>query len=382
MNRQNPHTCRRYSVRIPWPIFAAKTLLHFSRLNLCLLAALAACSAAAADFTLVPEQSSITLSGTTIGGIALEEQGAGSLSTRYEGVIRAEVSDAIRFMSGSVISARTNGSWQPITGGATGSEPANYGLKANAGLLGQAQAAARRVQFEVTSEAIPLNGTSFDSTTLVFSFLTNAHGTLDYVMSGFFPQKGSEQLAGYATNAVTSTASLTTSGDVQTLTIPIQADFLVTLLNENDTRLRVSGQLVATRSLTTQVPSYNTWASTHFPANSDPAVSGESADPDGDGLENFVEFALGHDPKAANNETQVIASTPPDAPGQVQFEYARTKGVSDSSVDFTLRQYPEMSPVAASQQITDLGNGKERVTLRLPNNEAGTRLYVLTISPM
>lgn len=38
------------------------------------------------------------------------------------------------------------------------------------------------------------------------------------------------------------------------------------------------------------------WEEVHFPGATDPAVSGDEADPDGDGIPNLLEFALGTDP--------------------------------------------------------------------------------------
>ena len=48
--------------------------------------------------------------------------------------------------------------------------------------------------------------------------------------------------------------------------------------------------------------SHDAWKAQHFTNSelSDPQVSGDGADPDGDGLVNLVEYALGTDPKSAN----------------------------------------------------------------------------------
>jgi hypothetical protein len=57
-----------------------------------------------------------------------------------------------------------------------------------------------------------------------------------------------------------------------------------------------------TNDLFASTLSYDAWKAQHFTSSelSDPQVSGDGADPDHDGLANLVEYALGHDPTAAN----------------------------------------------------------------------------------
>jgi hypothetical protein len=44
------------------------------------------------------------------------------------------------------------------------------------------------------------------------------------------------------------------------------------------------------------------WQEQYFPGESDPAIVGPSADPDGDGIENLIEYALGLDPTTSSRE--------------------------------------------------------------------------------
>jgi hypothetical protein len=322
----------------------------------------------AAEFTVIPEQSSITLSGNAI-GFPLQEQGPSSLTTKFEGTIVADVGDTVRFVGGSSIAAQNSGAWQPLTGGEAGSALANYGGKANAGILGQATAAARNVRFDITGGPLPLNGTNFDSTTLLFGFITNANSVLDYVVTGFLPRKDSLVLAGYATNRVTISGSLVTSGDQQVLTIPITADFRFKLLTDNDTTLTVTGQLVATRTVGgSGTPAFNDWIAAAFPGVSDPATIGPGADPDNDRIPNIVEYALGLDPKTPSQPGSVFRGyTDAANPTQITFEYTRPKGLSGTQLTYAVQSSPDLlnwSSGSGTETVVDLGNGTEKVTVQ------------------
>src|SRR5689334_16563259 len=87
--------------------------------------------ASADTFTIDPAQSSLTVSGMVF-GIAFNPQGAGSLTTVYNGTIQvAQTGGTIQFTGGSLIAAETSGSWKPLPGGGNGSAPADYGGLAN-----------------------------------------------------------------------------------------------------------------------------------------------------------------------------------------------------------------------------------------------------------
>lgn len=204
------------------------------------------------SLTLDTNQSAITISGS-IAGFSFVEQGAGSLTTRYGGTIQAGLAaGTIQFTGQSVIQAQNNGSWQPKADGTTGSEPANYGATANGGIA-TAKAALRNIQLDATSPAITVSNGQFDSASLVFGFPSSATSTLAYNVTGLISKSGAKALTGYATNKVTSLATLTTAGGQQTLTIPVDATFLFTVLSANDTTINLKGQLVAIRSAAASV---------------------------------------------------------------------------------------------------------------------------------
>ncbi len=212
------------------------------------LVCLAAGRGESAVFTIDSSRSSITLSGTAL-GYPLVEQSAGSLTSQFSGSVNATVTDtSVAFGGLSLISVKNNGNWQPKSGGEPGSDPANFGGQASAGFLGSVLAAMRNSLLDVTSAVLPVTGGNFDSGSILYQFVAGSGGALDYNIAGLFATKGSIALAGLATNRVTSLASLTTAGGTQTLTIPVTADFYFKLLSANDTKLTVTGQIVATQS--------------------------------------------------------------------------------------------------------------------------------------
>lgn len=83
-------------------------------------------------YTLVPAQSSISLSGTvttSFGTAPIQQQGAGSLTTTYAGTILADRTDTtIQFLPGGSVDANVNGNWQPLADASSGSAPADYAL--------------------------------------------------------------------------------------------------------------------------------------------------------------------------------------------------------------------------------------------------------------
>ena len=344
-----------------------RSLHHLGPRILLWLASLLAFNSPALVFTIDPAQSSISLTGSVV-GFPILEQATGSLVTKFSGTINADVTATIILFTGaSGIVAQDSGNWNPKTGGTAGSASANYGGKASAGFA-TALAAIRNAQFDVTSLPLALTGSSFPSTALLFRFLTNSAGAIDYSVSGFFPKKGGIPLAGLATNRVTTQATLITSGNIQTLTIPIVADFFFDLLSTADTALTISGQIVATRVIGAATGTFASWAGTQFPGVSDQTIVGPAADPDHDGIPNFVEYAFGLNPTVTNPAFAPLQGTPdPNHPGQGIFEFIRPKGLG--GVSYLLQASTNLtswSVIAVMPTITDLGGGLEKVSIADP----------------
>src|SRR5579871_4645991 len=120
-------------------------------------------------FTIDSTQSSVTISGTVAGG-TIAEQAPGSLTVNLGGTIRATMNGVnLLFPGQSVIAAQTNGSWQPLHDGSSGSAPADFGGKANL-IIASGLAALRNIQLDVFAPPIPVNGGKFDSSSLTFGF--------------------------------------------------------------------------------------------------------------------------------------------------------------------------------------------------------------------
>ncbi len=205
-----------------------------------------ALSAATDTFVVNPDLSSLSLSGT-VAGQSAKEQASGSMTTQVGGKITIEQAGSfLQFPGGSQLILYTNGTWQPALGGGSGSAPGNFGGKASLLFL-TAYAALRNTQFDVTSPALSLTSDTFDSGSLSFGFLTNSGAVFDYNVGTF--GSGSVVLTGLSTNNVTTKSSLSTTGGVQTLTIPIDTKFYMKLLVEGDTVLNIKGQIVATRTV-------------------------------------------------------------------------------------------------------------------------------------
>jgi hypothetical protein len=198
-------------------------------------------AALAQTFLIDTNQSSVTISGTVLGSSVMT-QGPGSLTARIGGNLQAAVNaSTIQFIGQSLIEAINNGSWQPKADGTAGSQPANFGGLANTA-LGTGLAALRNVQLDAISGSIGFTNGQFNSSSITFLFPSNSTSSLAYNVSGLFiSQHGSKILTGYATNKVTTLGTLTAN----TLTIPVNATFVLTLVSPGDTLITLQGQLVA-----------------------------------------------------------------------------------------------------------------------------------------
>jgi hypothetical protein len=208
--------------------------------------AFAVVTPAATLFTIDPNQTLITLSGSAL-GTTMTEQGPGSLVTKFSGTVNVEMTaTGIRFPGGSLVDGSTNGVWEPLANGAAGSAPADFGGKVSSFVM-NGKAAIRNVLLDLTSPEIAITGDQFNASGLVFAFLTNSAGSLDYTVSSLLGgQTGSRVLDGLATNNVVTTGTISNAANGSvTLILPIDATSYQTLLAPGDVVLTVRGQLVA-----------------------------------------------------------------------------------------------------------------------------------------
>jgi hypothetical protein len=202
------------------------------------------------EFVIDPAQTHVTLSGTAA-GLTVAEQGAGSLTTSFEGTVVADIAvDALRFVGGSRIEGVTNGVWSPKAFGEAGTEPADFGAQASGGLI-TGTAALRELLLDLESEtAMPLSQGQFNADGLLFRFPEDAPSAFDYRVTVFIITESDRGLlAGYATNRIAAMGTLTTEENSQVLHVPIEASIVFELLDPGDSTLTITGQLRATRTL-------------------------------------------------------------------------------------------------------------------------------------
>jgi hypothetical protein len=213
-----------------------------------LIAGSAATALGAFVFTVDPSQSSVSLSGSAL-GTSLTAQGAGSLTTQYEGGLLVDVgSTAIQFPGQSLVVALDSGNWQPLSDGSVGSAPANYGATFNC-FFTSGVAAARDIQVDVTSGALPLVNGAFDTQGITVSVPAAAPSVVAYRVEGSINDSGAVALAGESATGQVAQGSLVTVGSQLVLTIPINYTFVYSVLSANDTALTLTGQVLATSNL-------------------------------------------------------------------------------------------------------------------------------------
>lgn len=203
----------------------------------------------AAELTIDPAQSFITLSGSIL-GTDIVAQGPGSLTTRFGGVIRVTASaDSIRFPGGSLIDAMTNGVWAPNVGGGSGAAPADFAGEARS-FLAAAKGAFRDIVLDLTSDELPLVHGEFEAAALVFRFPADASAALDYDLGIF---KDALPLTGVSTNRVTQAGTLKLENGRTILTIEVNTEYAFNALSAGDAVVRLNGRLVAVGESTLRI---------------------------------------------------------------------------------------------------------------------------------
>ncbi len=135
------------------------------------------------------------------------------------------------------------------------------------------------------------------------------------------------------------------------------------------------------------VTTFAAWQQAQFgPDAGNPAIAGDAADPDLDGVPNLLEYITNHNPKVADNNLLLQARLVRQADGSslLQLQFNRRKDVSDVTV--MLRNSPTLSasgpwidqdPATLNPAIFDLDAQTESWTLSLPLPEPGYQFYRL-----
>jgi hypothetical protein len=208
----------------------------------CWLASLRIASATLDVFAIDPTQSTMTASASSSFG-AVVEQAPGSLTTTLSGSVNVDTDlfTTLSFPGGSSITPDINGDWMPAAGGLSGTQPAQFGAIIDPGNINIYWASHDNL-FDVTTSShgsLPISGGTFDSSLSTFTLVNSiadysssfGHGTLTTTN-----YQAPNQLGG---------GTLSVSGNVATLTIPIQITVDQTVPNGQEHTV-LAGQVVAT----------------------------------------------------------------------------------------------------------------------------------------
>jgi hypothetical protein len=88
-----------------------------------------------------------------------------------------------------------------------------------------------------------------------------------------------------------------------------------------------SSAVLTITNVTPPPPAYTVWKQAHFGANANnPAIAGDNADPDGDGIPNILEYAFGSDPNVADTNKPLAGAT---FSNQFQLQFNRNLSATD-----------------------------------------------------
>jgi len=102
---------------------------------------------------------------------------------------------------------------------------------------------------DITSGAVAVVQGSFDVSSLTFAIPAGASSSVAYRIQGLFNDSGAISLGDTSASGIATTGSLVTVGNTQVLTVPVSYTASTSLVSPDDTRIRLTGKLVATRSL-------------------------------------------------------------------------------------------------------------------------------------
>ena len=204
------------------------------------------------DYTIDQTQSIIAISGSVFSADlnqtrTIVQQGAGSLTTSYTGILKTDrVTSSISFLAGSSIDASVNGNWQPKSDATSGTEPADYGGRANFVVIiipPPVFFAGRNLVADVERAALPVSGSNqFDlsTTNLTFTGGDIAYRATDDIADSATIVGEGNTLSGNGTLGL-----LSQGGRVyETLTVPVDASFSFGDASAT-INLNLDGQIVA-----------------------------------------------------------------------------------------------------------------------------------------
>jgi hypothetical protein len=141
-------------------------------------------------------------------------------------------------------------------------------------------------------------------------------------------------------------------------------------------------------SLTIQDAPYDAWLLTHFQNSelANPAISGDNADPDGDGFPNLLEYAFNADPKLPTTNS-FLSGAMENSPNGVRFVVKFTRRKSPNELTYTVETSSDLVHWTSGPNVTtelrppiDDGNGVTETARFQVFNFTPTRFVRLRIS--
>jgi hypothetical protein len=126
------------------------------------------------------------------------------------------------------------------------------------------------------------------------------------------------------------------------------------------------------------VAAYQSWRSAYFTTAelASPAISGDSADPNGDGVPNFMHYALGQNPKTTTSGRPLVLTS---AAGVPVLEFRRPRNPVAAGVSHLIETSQDLRSWVLANPSTiglrDDGDGYETVDLQAVNPGAGDKVF-------
>jgi len=125
------------------------------------------------------------------------------------------------------------------------------------------------------------------------------------------------------------------------------------------------------------------WRALHFPDDlDDPTISGPDADPDNDNIPNLFEYLRDSDPRVAESGNGIVFRF---ESGQLVIEFERAQSATGVRLGAEgtrdLNSWLGGQPLLEETPgISDLGNGRERITFRTANGAADAGLVAVRLT--
>ena len=130
------------------------------------------------------------------------------------------------------------------------------------------------------------------------------------------------------------------------------------------------------------------WKDTHFTAAeiADPSISGDSADPDGDGLGNLLEYVFNRDPRQREQSpVMTVSVTSQSGSHNLLLSFPHNRNATDVTLTYEGSSNLQTWTVAQSELVSVIVTSSEieQITVRLPSSASAyfVRIRATRIAP-